>query len=54
VLDALEATPGDVRAGVVAVLEEPGYRRQAERMRAEIAGLPEPASALPLLERLVA
>jgi UDP:flavonoid glycosyltransferase YjiC (YdhE family) len=53
VLDALEATPEDVRAAVAAVLEEPGYRRQAERMRDEIAGLPEPASALPLLERLV-
>jgi UDP:flavonoid glycosyltransferase YjiC (YdhE family) len=36
------------------VLAEPAYRRAAERLRDEIAALPDPASAIPLLERLVA
>ena len=54
VLDALEATPADVRQAVGALLAEPSYRRAAMRMAQEIAALPEPAQAIPLLERLVA
>jgi len=53
-LDALEATPESVRAAVATVLSEPDYRRAAERMRDEIAALPEPAHAVRLLERLAA
>jgi UDP:flavonoid glycosyltransferase YjiC (YdhE family) len=53
VLDALEATPEAVRAAVSAVLEDPAYRRAAERLRDEIAALPEPRHAVGLLERLV-
>ncbi|HMN31660.1 MAG TPA: hypothetical protein PKE45_26160, partial [Caldilineaceae bacterium] len=52
--DALEATPADVRQAVGALLAEPSYRRAAMRMAQEIAALPEPAQAIPLLERLVA
>lgn len=54
VLDALEATPEMVAAAVSAVLGEPGYRRAAERLRDEIAGLPGPEHAVALLERLAA
>ncbi len=53
-LDAVEATPETVRAAVATVLADPTYRRAAERLRDEIAALPEPAHALMLLERLVA
>ncbi|HEU4324864.1 MAG TPA: glycosyltransferase [Roseiflexaceae bacterium] len=52
VLDALEATPADVRDAVAAVLADPRPRRAAERLRDEIAALPGPESAVPLLERL--
>jgi UDP:flavonoid glycosyltransferase YjiC (YdhE family) len=54
VLDAVEATPESVRAAVATVLADPGYRRAAERLRDEIASLPEPAHAVALLERLAA
>ncbi|MFN2471166.1 MAG: glycosyltransferase [Gaiellaceae bacterium] len=54
VLDAVEATPETVRAAVSTVLGDPTYRRAAERIRDEIATLPEPAHAVRLLERLVA
>jgi UDP:flavonoid glycosyltransferase YjiC (YdhE family) len=53
-LDAVEAAPETVRTAVATVLAEPGYRRAAERMRDEIAALPEPAHALMLLEQLAA
>ncbi|RKT54736.1 glycosyltransferase [Saccharothrix australiensis] len=53
-LDPVAATPQDVRAAVAEVLADPGYRRAAERVRAEILDLPEPARAVPLLERLAA
>jgi UDP:flavonoid glycosyltransferase YjiC (YdhE family) len=42
-----------VRDAVSAVLSDPGYRIAAERIRDEMAGLPGPASAVTLLERLV-
>jgi MGT family glycosyltransferase len=53
-LDALLADPPTVRAAAASVLADPSYRRAAERMRDEIAALPEPASAVALLERLAA
>lgn len=52
-LDPLETTPHMVREAVTRVLAGPAYRRAAERLRDEIAGLPEPAHAVQLLERLV-
>jgi UDP:flavonoid glycosyltransferase YjiC (YdhE family) len=52
VLDALRATPGDVRDAVAAVLEDPGYRRAAERLRDELARLPGPEHAVGLLSEL--
>lgn len=52
VLDALRAKPADVRTAVAAVLDDPSYRQAAERLRDEIAALPEPAEALKLVERL--
>ena len=54
VLDAVDATPETVRAAVATVLADPSYRRAAERMRDEIAALPDPAHAVRLLERLAA
>jgi UDP:flavonoid glycosyltransferase YjiC (YdhE family) len=52
VLDPVDATPEDVREAVAVVLREPAYRQAAGRLRDEIATLPEPAQAVPLLERL--
>jgi MGT family glycosyltransferase len=54
VLDAVEATPEAVRAAVVMVLDDPVYRRNAERLRDEIAALPGPGHAVGLLEQLAA
>lgn len=54
VLDALAASPESVREAVSAVLAEPNCRRAAERIRDEIAALPDPAHAVTLLERLAA
>jgi UDP:flavonoid glycosyltransferase YjiC (YdhE family) len=54
VLDALEATPETVREAVSTVLEDPTYRRAAERMRDASAALPGPEHAILLLERLAA
>lgn len=53
-LDPLTATPQQVREAVAAVLGQPAYRRTAEKLRDEIAALPGPESAVPLLERLAA
>jgi UDP:flavonoid glycosyltransferase YjiC (YdhE family) len=47
-------TPDAVRDAVRAVLGDPAYRRNAERLRAEIAWLPGPSRAVALLERLAA
>jgi len=54
VLDALDATPEDVFSAATAVLEDHAYRRNAERLRDEIAALPGLAHAVGLLERLAA
>jgi UDP:flavonoid glycosyltransferase YjiC (YdhE family) len=52
VLDAVAATPDDVRTAVSVVLGDEAYRRAAERLRDQIAALPEAAYAVRLLERL--
>jgi UDP:flavonoid glycosyltransferase YjiC (YdhE family) len=52
VLDPLSATPETVRATVMRVLADAGYREAAERIRDEIAALPEPEYAVTLLDRL--
>jgi len=52
VLDVLTATPQDIAATARRVRESFTYRRAAERLRDEIAALPAPASAVPLLEAL--
>ncbi|MFT7840071.1 glycosyltransferase [Saccharothrix sp. BKS2] len=51
-LDPVTATPRDVRTAVAEVLADRSYRRAAERVREEMLGLPEPARAVPVLERL--
>ena len=51
-LDAMRLTPRDVRDAIRAVLGEPSYRAGAERIRDEIADLPEAGAAVPLIERL--
>lgn len=54
VLDPMEVTPESVRAAVTGVLEDPSYRRNAEGLRREIAGLPQLTHAVSRLERLAA
>jgi UDP:flavonoid glycosyltransferase YjiC (YdhE family) len=54
VLDALRATPETVGEAVSAVLSDPTYRASAERIREEIAALPDWEHAVTLLERLAA
>jgi UDP:flavonoid glycosyltransferase YjiC (YdhE family) len=51
-LDPLEATPADVRDAVESVLGNPVYRQAASELQDEISTLPEPATTVPLLERL--
>ena len=51
-LEAIRATPEDVRDAAAAVLADPAYRLAAQRLQTEIAALPEPAAAVGLLERL--
>jgi len=52
VLDAMRATPDDVREAVSTVLEDPRYRAAAEGVRDEIRALPGVGHAVRLLERL--
>jgi MGT family glycosyltransferase len=52
VLDAVTATPADVRAALVALLQDPSYRIAAEGVRAEVAALPGPERAAECLEVL--
>jgi MGT family glycosyltransferase len=54
VLDAVRATPGELREAVSIQLLDPSCRRAAGRMRDEFAALPGPAHAVALLERLAA
>lgn len=51
-LDALTARPEDIRQAVMTVLEESTFRQAAERLRDEIAKLPDVSHALRLIERL--
>jgi MGT family glycosyltransferase len=51
-LDAVTATPAEVREALLAVLQEPSYRLAAEAIRAEVVGLPGPGHAAELLEQL--
>ena len=53
VLDAVRATPRSVREAVATILNGTSYRLAAERIRDEIAALPEAGAAVPLLERLI-
>ena len=53
-LDPVAVTPEDVRVAVMTVLDEPSYRRAAERLRDEIELLPAPAHAVTALEEVVA
>jgi len=48
-----DLTPDVARAAVLEVLGDPAYRRNAERVRAEIAALTRPDDAVRLLEGLV-
>lgn len=54
VLDAVEATPADVRDAVASVLAEPSYGAAAGRVADAFARLPGPDSAVARLERLAA
>jgi UDP:flavonoid glycosyltransferase YjiC (YdhE family) len=52
VLDPFHATATDVSKAVSNVLSDPSYRRNAQRLKAEIDASPGPEHALRLLERL--
>lgn len=52
VLDAVTTTADDVRQAAAEVLEHDRYRRSAERVAAEIRGLPGPEHGVRLIERL--
>jgi UDP:flavonoid glycosyltransferase YjiC (YdhE family) len=54
VLDVIDATPKIIREAINDILENPAYRRAAQRMKDEIAALPPPAHAVELLEQLAA
>lgn len=54
VLSAVKATPEDVQRAALAVLGDATYRRNANRLEAEIAALPDPEYGVRLLERLAA
>ena len=52
VLDPLALTPALVADAVTTILADPSYRLAADRIRAEVATLPDPSAAIPLLEQL--
>lgn len=54
VADADHLTSEALTEDLTRVLEDPSYRRQAERLRIETAGLPSPNEIVPVLERLTA
>jgi UDP:flavonoid glycosyltransferase YjiC (YdhE family) len=54
VLDPEDLSVKTAREAARSVLREEGYRRQAQRLREEIARMPGPEQAVRLLERLVA
>jgi UDP:flavonoid glycosyltransferase YjiC (YdhE family) len=53
-LDAVRVTPRSIRDTTSALLRNAHAREAAERIRDEIASLPGPEAAVPMLERLVA
>ena len=54
VIDPEERTPEAIRTAVRVVLADPGFRRNAERLREETARLPEPEHVVGWLEQLAA
>lgn len=52
VLDPIASTPAMIGEAVSTVLQDPAYRQAAERLRDEIAAMPEVSHALTLLENL--
>jgi UDP:flavonoid glycosyltransferase YjiC (YdhE family) len=54
VLDALRATPAQIRDAASAVLADPAYRNAAQRLQQEIDELPSAAEAVARLEQLAA
>jgi UDP:flavonoid glycosyltransferase YjiC (YdhE family) len=54
VLDAVTATPQEVRDAVVTILADPAYRRAAQRIQQDINALPAVAKTVPLIEELAA
>ena len=51
-LDAIGSTPEDIRGAVRQVIDDPTFRRAAERVRDEVAALPGPEHAVNLIEVL--
>jgi UDP:flavonoid glycosyltransferase YjiC (YdhE family) len=52
VLEAVGATPATIQEAVVAILDTPSYRLDAQRMRDEIQALPGPETVVPPIEGL--
>jgi UDP:flavonoid glycosyltransferase YjiC (YdhE family) len=51
-LDPYQMTPDELSHTVELLLDDDLYRRNAQRLSAEIASMPAPAEAVPLLEEL--
>ena len=51
-LDPMRVSPAEIRDSVLAVLQDPVYRRAAQRLQAEIAAQPDVATTVHLLEQL--
>jgi UDP:flavonoid glycosyltransferase YjiC (YdhE family) len=54
VLNALEATREEIRDAARAVLSDPLFRQNAQRVQVEIAALPGPEHGIRLVERIAA
>lgn len=53
VLDVIDATSDMIYQAITTTLTNPQFREATQRFKAEIQALPEPASVIPLLERLM-
>ncbi|WP_238578728.1 nucleotide disphospho-sugar-binding domain-containing protein [Inquilinus limosus] len=51
-LDPVGCSPAAICEAAQAALADPAYRAAAARMAQAIAGMPDPAEVVPLLERL--
>jgi UDP:flavonoid glycosyltransferase YjiC (YdhE family) len=51
-LDPVRVSPAEIRDSVLAVLQDPVYRRAAQRLQAQIAAQPDVATTVDLLEQL--